>query len=172
MRIYLQALDYEIWEVVCDRPFLPLNKNEVGGDIPKPSREWNELEKRKVSLNSKAMNALFCALDKKEFHRVSSCESANEIWDKLEVVYEGTNQVKESKISRYTRQYELFKMEQNESVYSMYTRFTDIVNTLRALGKTFSNSKKVKKIIRSLPKKWRPKRTAIEEAKDFKCFTS
>ncbi|KAH9672037.1 hypothetical protein KPL70_017569 [Citrus sinensis] len=167
MRIYLQALDYEIWEIVCDGPFMPLTKNGVGEDIPKPSREWNELEKRKASLNSKAMNALFCALDKKEFHRVSSCESANEIWHKLEVVYEGTNQVKESKISRYTRQYELFQMEQNESVYSMYTRFTDIVNTLGALGKTFSNSEKVKKIIRSLPKEWRPKRTAIEEAKDL-----
>ena len=58
-------------------------------------------------------------------------------------------------------------MEQNENVYSMYTRFTDIVNTLGALGKTFSNSEKVKKIIRSLPKEWRPKRTAIEEAKNL-----
>ncbi|KAH9697863.1 hypothetical protein KPL71_023789 [Citrus sinensis] len=167
MRIYLQALDYEIWEVVCDGPFMPLTKNEVAEDIPKPSREWNELEKRKTSLNSKVMNALFYALDKKEFHRVSSCESANEIWQKLEVVFEGTNQVKESKISRYTRQYELFQMEQNESVYSMYTRFTDIVNTLGAIGKTFSNSEKVKKIIRSLPKEWRPKQTAIEEAKNL-----
>ncbi|KAH9735120.1 hypothetical protein KPL71_017636 [Citrus sinensis] len=100
MRIYLQALDYEIWEIVNDGPFMPLTKNEVREDIPKPSRDWNEFEKRKASLNSKAMNALFCALDKKEFHRVSSCESANEIWHKLEVVYEGTNQVKESKISR------------------------------------------------------------------------
>ncbi|KAH9671168.1 hypothetical protein KPL70_017253 [Citrus sinensis] len=124
---------------------MPLTKNELGEDIPKPSREWNELEKRKASLNSKPMNALFCALDKKEFHRVFSCESANEIWHKLEVVYEGTHQVKESKISR----------------------FTDIVNTLGALGKTFSNSEKVKKIIRSLPKEWRQKRTAIEEAKDL-----
>ncbi|KAH9688106.1 Integrase catalytic domain-containing protein [Citrus sinensis] len=159
MRIYLQALDYEIWEIVNDGPLMPLTKNEVGEDIPKPSRDWNEFEKRKASLNSKAMNALF--------HRVSSCESANEIWHKLEVVYEGTNQVKESKISRYTRQYELFQMEQNENVYSMYTRFTDIVNTLGALGKTFSNSEKVKKIIRSLPKEWRQKRTAIEEAKDL-----
>ncbi|KAH9763720.1 hypothetical protein KPL70_001259 [Citrus sinensis] len=165
MRIYSQALDYEIWEVVCNGPFMPMFKDEVGDDIPKPSSQWSELEKRKISLNSKAMNALFCALDKKEFHRVSSCESAQEIWNKLEVVYEGTNQVKESKISRYTRQYELFRMEQNESVYSMYTRFTNIVNTLGALGKTFSNSEKVKKIIRSLPKEWRPKRTAIEEAK-------
>ncbi|KAH9679772.1 hypothetical protein KPL71_026267 [Citrus sinensis] len=115
MRIYLQALDYEIWEVVCDGPFMPLTKNEVGEDIPKPSREWNELEKRKASVNSKAMNALFCAPDKKEFHKV----------------------------------------------------FTDIVNTLGALGKTFSNSEKVKKIIRSLPKEWRQKKTAIEEAKDL-----
>ncbi|KAH9768815.1 Integrase catalytic domain-containing protein [Citrus sinensis] len=145
MKIYLEALDYEIWEIVNDGPFMPLTKNEVGEDIPKPSRDWNEFEKRKASLNSKAMNVLFCALDKKEFHRVSSCESANEIWHKLEVVYEGTNQVKESKISR----------------------FTDIVNTLGALGKTFSNSEKVKKIIRSLPKEWRQKKTAIEEAKDL-----
>ncbi|KAH9801517.1 Integrase catalytic domain-containing protein [Citrus sinensis] len=145
MRIYLQALDYESWEIVNEGHFMPLTKNEAGEDIPKPSREWNEFEKRKASLNSKAMNVLFCALDKKEFHRVSSCESANEIWHKLEVGYEGTNQVKESKISR----------------------FTDIVNTLGALGKTFSNSEKVKKIIKSLPKEWRPKRTAIKEAKDL-----
>ena len=77
MRIYLQALDYEIQEVVCNGQIMPLTKNEVGKDISKPSREWNELEKRKGSLNSKAMNALFCALDKKEFYRVSSCERAN-----------------------------------------------------------------------------------------------
>ena len=103
MRIYLKALDYEIWEVVCSGPFMPMTKNKVGEDITKPSREWNELEKRKDSLNCKAMNALFCALDNKEVHRISSCESAHEIWNKLEVVYEGTNHVTESKISRYSK---------------------------------------------------------------------
>ena len=87
----MQALDYEIWEVVCDGLFMPMTKNEVGDDVPKSSRQWSELEKKNISLNSKAMNVLFCALDKKEFHRVSSCESAQEIWNKLEAVYEGTN---------------------------------------------------------------------------------
>ena len=38
-------------------------KDEVRDDIPKPSSQWSESEKRKMSLNSKAMNALFCALD-------------------------------------------------------------------------------------------------------------
>ena len=75
MRIYVQAFDYEIWEFFCDGPFMPMTKNEVGDDIPKPLSQWSELEKKKISLNSKAMNALFCPLDKKEFHRVSSCES-------------------------------------------------------------------------------------------------
>ena len=115
MRIYLQALDYEIWEVVCDGSFIPMTKNEIGDDIPKFSSQWSELEKKKMSLNSKAMIALFCAFDKKEFHRVSSCENAYEIWKKLEVVYKGTNQVKECKISRFIRQYKMFQMESYDS---------------------------------------------------------
>ena len=101
MTIYLQALNYEIWEIVNNDPFMLTTKNEECEEISKPSSQWNELEKRKASLNSKVMNAMFCDLDKKEFHRVSSCENAHEIWNKLKVVYEDTNQVKESKISSY-----------------------------------------------------------------------
>ena len=35
--IYLQAVDYEIWEIVCNGPFMPMTKIEVGDGIPKPS---------------------------------------------------------------------------------------------------------------------------------------
>ena len=48
-------------------------------------------------------------------------------------------------------------MEQKESAHTIYTRFIDIGNTLWAIGKNFSNSEKVKKIIRSLLKEQRPK---------------
>ena len=58
-------------------------------------------------------------------------------------------------------------MEQNESVNPIYTRFTNIINTLEALRKAFSNSEKVKKISRSLPKEQRPKKIPIEEANDI-----
>ncbi|KAL6312330.1 hypothetical protein AAG906_008067 [Vitis piasezkii] len=46
-------------------------------------------------------------------------------------------------------------------------KFTDIVNGLEALGKTYKESKKVMKILRSLPSKWHTKVTAIQEAKDL-----
>ena len=49
----------------------------------------------------------------------------------------------------------------------MFDRFNDILNGLRALGKTYSNSELVRKILRDLPKSWASKKDAILEAKDL-----
>ena len=58
-------------------------------------------------------------------------------------------------------------MKQNESTTSMLTRFTDITNCLKNLGRQYSNSDYVRKILRSLPRAWKAKVTAIQEAKDL-----
>ncbi|GAV66027.1 zf-CCHC domain-containing protein/UBN2 domain-containing protein, partial [Cephalotus follicularis] len=42
-----------------------------------------------------------------------------------------------------------------------------ITNSLKNLGKSYSNKELVRKILRCLPKSWTPKVTAIEEAKDL-----
>ncbi|KAI9162206.1 hypothetical protein LWI28_024903 [Acer negundo] len=49
----------------------------------------------------------------------------------------------------------------------MYTRFTDIINTLHSLGKSYANEDLVRKILRCLTKSWEAKVTVIEEAKDL-----
>ncbi|RVW49216.1 hypothetical protein CK203_117455 [Vitis vinifera] len=41
-------------------------------------------------------------------------------------------------------------MKKTETIVEMITRFTDIVNGLEALGKTYKESEKVMKILRSL----------------------
>ena len=81
-----------------------------------------------AQLNAKAINVLYCALDIGEFNRIFTCTSIKKIWNRLEVTHEGTSQVKESKISILVHKYELFKIEQNETISSVYTRFTDIIN--------------------------------------------
>ena len=81
------------------------------------------------------MTALFCAIDVNEFNRVSTCKSAHEIWHNLEVTHEGTNKVKQSKICLYIHKYELFKMQENETVEDMIARFTEVTNALEGLGK-------------------------------------
>ncbi|GAV85196.1 UBN2 domain-containing protein, partial [Cephalotus follicularis] len=49
----------------------------------------------------------------------------------------------------------------------MFSRFTTIINSLKNLGKSYSNQELVRKILRCLPKSWTPKVTTIEEAKDL-----
>ena len=120
--------------------------------IPKTEDECDERDHKLLQANTKAKLTLVCGLDSKEYNRISSCDSAKEIWDKLEVTYEGTNQMKESRIDMLVHSYELFKMNSDESISSMFTRFTETVNSLKSLGKIYTNSELVRKILRCLPK--------------------
>ena len=138
-----------------------------GVATPKLEDDWDEQDIKKIELNAKAMNLLYCALDPTEFNRVSTCSSAKEIWDTLEVTHEGTSQVKQSKINMLVHTYEMFKMEPSETISDMFTRFTNIVNGLKSLGKIYTNQELVNKILRSLPSTWDAKSTAIQEAKDL-----
>jgi len=64
-------------------------------------------------------------------------------------------------------QYELFRMKEDENIETMYSRFQTLVFGLQILKKRYVASDHVNKILRSLPAKWRPKVTSIEEAKDL-----
>ncbi|GJT65334.1 zf-CCHC domain-containing protein [Tanacetum coccineum] len=46
-------------------------------------------------------------------------------------------------------------------------RFNTIITSLKALDESFSSRNHVRKFLRALPTKWRPKVTAIEESKDL-----
>ncbi|GAV79677.1 zf-CCHC domain-containing protein/UBN2 domain-containing protein [Cephalotus follicularis] len=166
MTIFLQSLDYQLWHIVVNGPRMP-TRTIQGVVSLKPKNGFNDNDSKMLQLNSKAKHVLFCAVGPNEFNRISSCDMAKEMWDLLEVTYEGTNQVKESKISMLVHEYELFLMHDNESINDMFTRFTTIINSLKNLGKSYSNQELVRKILRCLPKSWTPKVTAIEEAKDL-----
>ncbi|GAV82399.1 UBN2 domain-containing protein, partial [Cephalotus follicularis] len=130
MTIFLQSLDYQLWHIIVNGPRMPTRT--IDGIVsPKPENEYNDNDFRLLQLNSKAKHVLFCAVGPNEFNRISSCDSAKEMWDLLEVTYEGTNQVKESKISMLVHDYELFLMHENDSISDMFTRFTTIINSLK-----------------------------------------
>ncbi|GAV71732.1 zf-CCHC domain-containing protein/DUF4219 domain-containing protein/UBN2 domain-containing protein, partial [Cephalotus follicularis] len=147
MTIFLQSHDYQLWHIIVNGPRMPTRTIE-GVVSPKPENEYNDNDFRMLQLISKAKHVLFCAVGPNEFNRISSCDSAKEMWDLLEVTYEGTNQVKESKISMLVHEYELFMIHDNECISDMFTRFTTIVNSIKNLGKSYSNQELVRKILR------------------------
>jgi len=73
LKIYLQSLNYKLWNIVEASYIKPTTNYDA----------WSEEQKKSVNLDAKAMNALFCALKKEEFNRVSTAESANKIWQIL-----------------------------------------------------------------------------------------
>ena len=74
--------------------------------------------------------------------------------DRLCLTYEGTNEVKETRINTLLSDYELFRMLPNETISEMFTRFTKITTALYGLGKVFTGTEKMWKLLRSLPKTW------------------
>ena len=127
MKIYIQTNDYAYWSIIKNRPIIPTKKVEKEEDV-KPQDDGKPFDTKNLQNNDKAIHTLYCALDINEFNRISDCETAKEIQYKLEVTHEGTNQVKESKISILVYRYELFKMERNETISKIFTRFTDIIS--------------------------------------------
>ena len=55
--------------------------------------------------NYRVNHILYCGLDANEYNRISVCDTAKQIWNKLIVTYEGTSQVRETKMNMYMHQY-------------------------------------------------------------------
>ena len=120
-----------------------------------------------VNFNSRALNALFSAVTNEEFKKISSTETAKEAWTILQTTYEGTKAVKDSKLQRLTTSFEKIKMEEDESFDEFYAKLKDIVNLAFNLWETIPEPKIVRKVLKSLPKRFHAKITAIEESKDI-----
>ncbi|CAL9132439.1 unnamed protein product [Musa textilis] len=67
--------------------------------------------------------------------------------------------------------FEVFRIASGETIDDMFSRFSDVINSLRALGKCFSDFELINKILRSLSKRWDPKVTTIQESKNLNDFS-
>ena len=88
----------------------------------------------------------------------------------LQTTNEITKAIKDSKLQRLTTSFEEIKIDEDESFNEFYAKLKSIVNSAFNLGKTIPEPKIVRKVLRSLPKRFHAKITAIEESKDIDKF--
>ena len=155
MEVFICAQDYEVWKVVSQGPF----------QLPDDESTWNREQIRQSVINYSTMNIMQCAIHLNEFSKISTYKSAKEMWDKLELIYEGTFEVKETKANLLITEYEMFKIKSDESIFEMFARLMQLINNLKALDKEYSNSDLVRKVLRSLTPMWHTKVTVIEDSK-------
>ena len=154
---FLQSLDEKVWQAV-----------EIDWTKPKEAPvDWDDAKIKVANFNSKALNALFSAITNEEFKKISSTETTKEAWTILQTTYEGTKAIKDSKLQRLITSFKEIKMEEDESFDEFYAKLKDIVNSAFNLGETIPEPKIVRKVFKSLPKRFHAKITAIEESKDI-----
>ncbi|XP_070021875.1 uncharacterized protein [Nicotiana sylvestris] len=166
------AENSELWDIICDGPHVPMKKlEETGPMVPKDRKEYSDIDRKVVEKNYRAKKILVCGIGPNEYNRVSTCDTAKEIWEALQTAHKRTTQVKQSKIDMLTTEYELFKMKDDKSIQDMHTRFTSIINKLHSLGDVIPRNKLVRKIPNVLPGSWEIKVNAITEVKDLQTLT-
>ncbi|GJW97269.1 hypothetical protein Tco_0179077 [Tanacetum coccineum] len=82
---------------------------------------------------------------------------ANAVGDSLITTHQGNKQVKDNKIDLFVQKYEEFTITDDETIDCAFSRFNTIITSLKALDESFSSHNHVRKFLRALPSKWRPK---------------
>ena len=88
MRAFLCAIDESIWDSIENGYVKPTTIKS----------EWDKAALALANVNSKAINAIFCGVSSDEFHRMSHMKTAKEAWTILEMTYESTKKVNDTKL--------------------------------------------------------------------------
>jgi len=115
---------------------------------------------------------LASTLNLDEVFRLSQCASKKKMWDILEVTHEGTINVKCARKKALIQEYELFRMQQGETIADVQKWFTHIVNHLIGLGKVFDKEELNIKILKCLDRSWQPNVTFISETRNLTTLTT
>ena len=105
MLMFLEATDPDILDRIHDGPHEPkklVPTAVVDGTtvhehyVAKDKFEWTYEEKADVLKDAKVKNILHNSLDAVISNRVITCKTAKEIWDALEVQFQGTKSIKKN----------------------------------------------------------------------------
>ncbi|GJR03970.1 retrovirus-related pol polyprotein from transposon TNT 1-94 [Tanacetum coccineum] len=136
---YVKSKDIDLWYIIVHGNYKPTIKDKDGKDVVITYDKFDENQKKMISKNDEAKMVLYNALPKKEYERIFMCNTTQDVWNSLIITHQDC----------------------------AFSRFNIIITSLKALDESFSSRNHVRKFLRALPTKWRPKVTAIEESKDL-----
>src|SRR3954469_10180299 len=160
---YFLGLDCELWDLLMDGYKHPVKATGV----KLTRQEMIDDQKKLFRDHHKCRTVLLNAISHAEYEKISNRETAYDIYESLKMTHEGNAQVKETKALALIQKYEAFKMEDDEDIEKMFLRFQTLTAGLRVLDKGYTKADHVKKIIRSLPRRWGPMVTAFKIAKNL-----
>ncbi|XP_017617767.1 uncharacterized protein LOC108462312 [Gossypium arboreum] len=158
MKTYLQVFD--LWEVVnLDVEPAPLRANLTVAQIRQHAYERTKKHKVMSCIQNSVSDVIFA--------RIMACELPKQAWDKLKEEFQGTKRKRHQQLLNLRRDFEKLKMKEEETVKQYSDRIMALVNSIRLLGEQFSEARIVEKVISTLPKRYGPKISSLEDLRDL-----
>nr|XP_033510217.1 uncharacterized protein LOC117274990 [Nicotiana tomentosiformis] len=105
--------DSDLWDVICNGPFVFMKtivKPTV--TVPKIRKKFNDADLKAIEKNFRTKQIFVCGIGLDEYNRISTCQSAKEIWEALQKTHKGKTQVKSRRSTCSPLNYPLLKQDQ------------------------------------------------------------
>jgi len=135
--------------------------------IPPQMKAYKEKKTRKA----KAKSCLFAGVSQMIMTRIMTLKSPKEIWEYLKAEYEGNEKIRGMKVLNLIREFEMQRMKESETIKEYSNKLLGIANKIKLLGKEFSDSRLVEKILVTVPERYEAFIASLENTKDLSTIT-
>ncbi|EOY08837.1 Uncharacterized protein TCM_024078 [Theobroma cacao] len=158
MKAFLRGVN--LWNAVeFETELLVLKENATQAQV---KQYVEDIAKRYRALSFK-----HSTVSESVFNRIMGCETANEALSKLEKEFLGSARSKQVRLQNLRRKYELLRMKENQTIGEFVEDLMKLVNQIRLMGDSLIDLKVVEKIMLSLPERFDPTITYLEQVKDI-----
>ena len=177
MTLFLQAANPKYKDVLKKGPNIPMIielENVVDGIVisparmyPKDPKEYSADEKEDAALDINLQLILVESLDPIMYNHVVNCKDAKHIWETIETINEGTEEVRENRLEILVSEYEHFRSTPGEGISEVFERYNKLINNLNLHGKAYTIREINRKFLLTLPTHLEHRITAIRESRDM-----
>ncbi|EOY17849.1 Copia-like retrotransposable element, putative [Theobroma cacao] len=158
MKTFLR--DVNLWNAVeFETELLVLKENASQAQV----KQYEE----DIAKRYRALSFIHSAVSESVFNKIMGCETANKACSKLEKEFLGSARSKQVRLQNLRRKYELLIMKENQTIDEFVEDLMKLVNQIRLMGDSLIDLKVVEKIMLSLPERFDPTITSLEQVKDI-----
>lgn len=103
--------------------------------FPKEPSEYTDEENEQVTLDINLQLFLVETQDLIMYNNVVNCQNANQIWDTLEIICEGSEEVRENRLEILNVQFKQFGANLGEGVSEVFIKYNNLINNLNLNGR-------------------------------------
>ncbi|KAK1360161.1 hypothetical protein POM88_044635 [Heracleum sosnowskyi] len=177
MLLFIKASNPLYIGILENGPFVPMKpvSESTGpdgsripqGTQPKDITKYTDSDKELIRLDTGLMLILADSADKEMSYQLMNCTGGKHMWDTINLIMEGTEDVQENRLDILTSQYEAFRSLPGESITQVFEKYTKLLNELAMKGKTYPLRESNRKFMMTLPHHVEHKSSSIREKIDF-----